>query len=880
MCYNTFSRGSEWRKWDLHFHTPSSYDYQNKGLTDEDIINTLVENKIALVAITDHHIIDVERIKNLQKISSGRICILPGIEFRAELGGSEAIHFIGIFPENADLDRIWMKIQVKCNIDPREIKEKESDEWIICDLKETSDLVHELGGIITVHAGKKANSFENIKNTFPFKMAQKRTLLDAGYIDILEMGKEEDQKTYVDKIFPSLKKRPPLIICSDNHNVNKYEVKQNLWIKADPSFEGLKQIIYEPEERVAIQVEMPDQKRDYQIIDKVVFRDNNFQEEEILLNQNLVTIIGGKSTGKSLLLKNIACAVDNEEFCKRNEIAKINSSKNIASFEVHWKDGQISLLGGSANPQKDIIYIPQSYLNRLVDLDGGTSDIDRIIFDILKQDEEVAVLFESLKEKEREIQNLTSAKINQILYLREDFHKLKEEVKKRGDINGIKNEIQKLSKQINDLQKGSSIDEGSFEKYQKANQEISSLEKELASFRQDKDALHSLRDVKFELQESLLSKLNHQSISANIEEEFSKQKNEFLDKWGKFISLEAEGIEKKLLLLETKIKEKKLSIFELAKQVQQHKSLTELIRIKKIEEEKEEEILTYLSKIETTDTDIRKLFQEVGDLIASFHIAQNATAEAILSKYPIADELTFTINSCFSKENFDNQFVDTFFDRRKLSSFDTEQQIGISNFDFQDILTFKNFLAKVLEAAHEQILPLRKNVTIRDLLLKLSNNWFNLKYDVEYDGDKLNDMSPGKKSYVLLRLLVDIDKRNAPILLDQPEDDLDNRSISHELAMFIKDKKKNRQILVATHNPNIVLLSDAEQIIVANQEGKNAKNKTKNFEYVSGGIEHSFDHDEAINEILYNKGIQQHVCDVMEGGSDAFEKRKRKYNFS
>lgn len=59
-----------------------------------------------------------------------------------------------------------------------------------------------------------------------------------------------------------------------------------------------------------------------------------------------------------------------------------------------------------------------------------------------------------------------------------------------------------------------------------------------------------------------------------------------------------------------------------------------------------------------------------------------------------------------------------------------------------------------------------------------------------------------------------------PILIDQPEDDLDNRSIFDELIPFIRKKKIERQIIIVTHNANVVLGGDAEEIIVANQEGK------------------------------------------------------------
>jgi len=66
-------------------------------------------------------------------------------------------------------------------------------------------------------------------------------------------------------------------------------------------------------------------------------------------------------------------------------------------------------------------------------------------------------------------------------------------------------------------------------------------------------------------------------------------------------------------------------------------------------------------------------------------------------------------------------------------------------------------------------------------------------------------MSEGKRAFVILKLLLDFSEKIGPILIDQPEDDLDNRSISNELAEYLKEKKKIRQIIVVTHNANVVL---------------------------------------------------------------------------
>ena len=99
-------------------------------------------------------------------------------------------------------------------------------------------------------------------------------------------------------------------------------------------------------------------------------------------------------------------------------------------------------------------------------------------------------------------------------------------------------------------------------------------------------------------------------------------------------------------------------------------------------------------------------------------------------------------------------------------------------------------------------------------------------------------MSEGKQAFVILKLLLDFSDKKCPILIDQPEDSLDNRAIYKELVEYLKKKKKERQIILVTHNPNIVVGADAENIIVANQHGQNAPNAgdTK-FQYINGALE-------------------------------------------
>ena len=178
-----------------------------------------------------------------------------------------------------------------------------------------------------------------------------------------------------------------------------------------------------------------------------------------------------------------------------------------------------------------------------------------------------------------------------------------------------------------------------------------------------------------------------------------------------------------------------------------------------------------------------------------------------------------------------------------------------------------------------------KDVALKNIFTALADNYFKLTFDVKYKNDSLFKMSPGKKGTVLLILYLQISTASYPILIDQPEDNLDNRTIYTQLCTMIKRKKRERQIIIVTHNANLVVGTDSENVIVANQEGQSETGATQKhrFEYVNGPIEHSYTIEDK-NNPLYNdelrcQGIREHICDILEGGQEAFTIREKKYGF-
>ncbi len=303
-------RGSLWRRWDLHFHTPSSFDYEHSGIDDNQIVDSLLQFGIAAIAITDHHVIDVQRIQNIQAIGTGRLTVFPGIEFRSDQGG-EPIHYISIFPEDCDLEHVWTTLQGRLGLTPTAIKEKGGDDAVYVPIENGAAVTRDLGGIVSIHAGAKSNSIESIKNQEQFQQRIKYDIT-RNYVDLMEIGQLRDIDRHLNIIFPDTGLDKPLVLCSDNHDASKYTVKAPLWLRADPTFRGLLMVLKERRDRIFIGDRPPElirvQQNPTKYIRSISFTRNGsapaterWFSGSIPFNNGLVAIIGNKGSGKSAL---------------------------------------------------------------------------------------------------------------------------------------------------------------------------------------------------------------------------------------------------------------------------------------------------------------------------------------------------------------------------------------------------------------------------------------------------------------------------------------------------------------------------------------------------------------------------------------------------
>lgn len=855
------NRGSEWRIWDLHFHTPSSYDYKDNSVKNQDIINILSENNVSVVAITDHHVIDIERIQDLQRLGKEKnIVVLPGIEFCSELGGAEAIHYIGIFPETANLNTIWTKIQGQCNLTPEEIVSK-GQERIVCSFEKTSSLIIELGGLVTIHAGKKSNSIEGIKNNLLVKQEFKQQLLST-YHPLLEVGKIEDVESYKSYVFPNIKFSLPIIMCSDNHNIREYTTKEKLWIKAETTFEGLKQILFEPEDRVRIQTTKPDEKNIYQVIDSITLDEDEFWHGNIFLNPNLNTIVGGRSTGKSSLLKAIAAKHGNKEV-EENDFIR----QHLNGISIRWQDGNDQL-------GREIEYFRQSYMH---DIAFDPEKTNRIVDNIIK-DKDEAGLLKSYNEHLAEISKKISEDVFSIFQMQKDIASVAKSLSEKGNKDGVIKQLNLLKSKAADLQKGSELspeERMSFDAYL---HQIQEKKKQIAEADNDLGLLNKMKNVTpFEPTFKDKWQFNQLSFPLNqydIDRLYDDLKVKTEIEWGNIVQQFIEKTLKEKEQISTDIQtimaydvyKKGIHAFEGNKELKD-------INGKIIEEEKNLETINGLqSRLEH----IRKLRNSLIQKIIDAHCSYKMMAREICNTLEIAyDGLDISVSLTFHKKEL-QEFLESRLNLRGnerqeylktlLNRYDDDNKS--CSIDFLKSLLLENIL---LKNGYEAL-----NVAIEFF----TRNWYSLDYSLTYQGDAFVNMSEGKQAFVILKLLLDFSDKKCPILIDQPEDSLDNRAIYHELVAYIKRKKKERQIILVTHNSNVVVSADAENVIVANQEGADTPNLGGlKFQYINGALEDTKQRDENAEYILSSQGIREHICDILEGGRVAFEKREQKYGF-
>ncbi len=910
MNIDKINRGSEWRKWDLHVHTPLSicqdYGGDSEGVW-ENFITSLEQlpHDVKVIGITDYYFIDgYERVMDYK--FKGRLSniskIFPILEFRIDTFGSGNENRL----QKINLHILFNVDENNLNNELKTIREEFIDQIKISslDIHRTKKLSKEnfinIAGDLQAGFNSLIPSTKEVLNIIESDTWKNKVFLFLGYKEWSNLEKnqqikplKEDLYSKVGAFFSSnannIEKNQQwlnefgnkrLLHSLDIHSFDNLKEENyycHTWIKANPTFEGLKQIIYEPTERVKIQESKPEEKSCYQVIDRIEIYHQDFQEKienketieeenkeytTILLNPNLNTIIGGRSTGKSILLGAIAKKLDSDKEVKLDNTEYSQYIDEIVSnMRIFWKDGV-------ENSTRDIEYFPQSYMYQLA---KNSNELNKLVENIITQDINKKTKIETYQSFSSDNNSKIIEDINKLFKTKDSIDSIQKSITEIGDEKGIIKEKDKLFKDLEDLKTKIQITEEQWSIYSNLKDEYDKNNHSIQEIEQQKISLSALKSISIinDITPNLINLT--EDIKNRVKTIFSDLKQRYSEEWN-------EQIETILAQKETeivRIKERNESI-EKDKLYLKGKSVIDSNQQYKDKEDKYKRENSKLEKI----TELKKQKAEYGNFINSLKssIIENSKKyytelQGIQNELSVSSEklkITATINIDFLK------YKNILYSSINQQGYQGQQIVGKS---INTIKELSDDISNIFELLLSNSITLKGGYDNQKLIKELlGTNLFSISYEIEYDTDKFKAMSEGKKAFIILMLLLDFSDKECPILIDQPEDDLDNRAIYNELVTYIKNKKKERQIIIVTHNSNIVIGADSELVIVSNQQGVNSPNKNnKKFDYIFGSIESSMEKDNTIEEILYSQGIRQHICEILEGGEIAFKNRERKY---
>lgn len=1011
-----YERGSLWRKWDLHIHTPASIVNHYGGDNDviwEKYIKDLesLPKDFKVIGINDYLFLDGYK-KVLEYKESGRLSnielILPVIELRLDkFGGCDNklsrvnLHVIfsdQIRPEIIETQFI-SALHSKYLLSPQYDDLKSQWNALI-----TKDSLIELGELIinSVPPEKRRQFGSPLLegfNNLNFKFDDVLKILESHYFKekcVTAVGKTEwadikwndntiaDKKNIINSVnLVFISSQSPedfykakesltnsnvndnLLDCSDAHYFSDSNEKDRIgncftWIKADPTFEGLKQVINEPVDRVFVgdiptKVSLVHNNKTKYIKSIEIRKKEKSTLEEIWFdnylefNHDLVAIIGNKGSGKSALVDIIGLVgnsqrgkysfLNNDKFCN----PKNNKAKHFTA-KLTWESEQISekeSLDKRPQPHEveRVKYIPQQFFDLIcneigTDYDTGfDKELKNVIFSHVSVANRLG--FESLDElikyKTNEIFESIEIAIGELDDLCIEVSELEEQVteeykkivneqlaskKQELDIH-LKNIPQEVACPANDPDKQQIIAETSNkikslqetkdelvkkisennEKLDnivvliaiidKLTQKIDNIEKQIKTFR--KENKEDVERLGLNLDELLKIELN-KKLLVTKREEYLTQKTEIetlLDpKYEKGLMFRKNKIEKEIEKLQAQLDEPNKKYQKYVKELEiWNKRKDELIGnvekpgtveyLKKKLDDLEKVIPKRLSeKMNLLYKKSQEIYEEIKKIGAIYEDLYKPVQEFANTKV-VKEEFRPSFKVSIEQNGFETNFLAYINQAVKGSFYGSKEglkRIGdiIEQFDFNEFANVSGFIREVIQNLKFDMRDkrsklnissqLKKGVSIRDVYKYLfSLEYLKPKFTLKLGNRSLEQLSPGEKGALLLIFYLLVDNDDIPLIIDQPEENLDNQFIFELLVPCIKEAKKRRQVFIVTHNPNLAVVCDAEQVIYS------SINKSDKYQvnYLAGSIE--------------DPEINKRILDILEGTKPAFRNRESKY---
>jgi predicted ATPase len=865
-----FKYGSTWLKADFHLHTKADKEFEyllEESYYYSTYVEKLKKNNIKLGVICNHNKFDFDEFKALRKTAMGQeIYLLAGVELSVG-DGANGIHAIIVF----------------------------SDEWI----ENNQNYINQF--LTSSFVGKTPNTYENengrssdniietIKRLEEFKkdffivfahVEESKGLwkeLDGGRL--AELGKNElfrsrtlgfqKVRTHDKSEKCRLKVKnwigevnyPAEVEGSDCKNIDCVGKIDGCYLKiGDFTFEAVKYALSDYTSRVSTLIP----KRSKSYIESILFEGGILSKQELDFSSGLNTLIGIRGSGKSSIVETLRYALDikfgekAQDYEYKKELIKhtlgsggkvtVNAVDRFGQkYEIRriLNEKPEVFVGGILQPgvaiKETIIYKPVYFGQKDLSSSGEGFEKDLVekilgdrVVNIRKQIEEQKVIVQEAVRKYKKISNIS----DQIKEYEDKKTNAEHRLKQYKNYK-IEEKLQKQLDFDNDARKCSNITSTVKEFIDALNGILTEFEDDIKNHRNYK----SKQNETFFLE---LYKLYEQIINAvdglkKILHDSEKSYKEIIGKEKDFEKIK-ENFKEEFAEIKRKLAEslntsgaqaiKPDEFMQMSKILEQSKAML-------IELEKEQSRANFVKDDLTKAlSDLNKLWHDEFTLIQTElkKINSNNTSLSIENEYKGDKESWIR----FMKENFKGSNLrETIY--KKIS--DQYQ-------DFHEIFKSPDKAKEMLENSWI-VFEEYFNKGLEIFLIWQKPNRFLIKYR----GKELKEHSLGQRASALI-LFVLSQKDNDVIIIDQPEDDLDNQTIYQDVIKLLKLLKNETQFIFATHNPNIPVLGDAEQIL---------------------SCEYSTD------VILLQQGsiddpeMQNVIVSVMEGGEEAFNKRKEIY---
>lgn len=969
LSTSPYPTGSEWRRWDLHIHTPESKLGSPFGSVDWDGYVTALEaavsaEEIAVIGVTDYMTIDGYEKLYRSKINDGRlptgVLLIPNIEFRfmPMTGSGQAlnVHLL-VDPTAPDhVERIRRSLaNLKVTYGPEQYGCDRADLIRFAKAQQprlTDDQAYRFGieqfkpswERFSEWLGKegwlRSNSLVGVANGkdgisgLPLSGfgATRDELLRLA--DFIFTGNPEDRIHYLGlkpgvsreeiiRMYGSLK---PCVHGSDAHEVAtlfKPEKDRKCWIKADPTFEGLRQILWEPGERVHIGATCPQPSDISKVIKSIAFSDhqNWFSQQSVDLNHGLVSVIGEKGTGKTAIADLIAMAAGIQPE-KTSQASFVNKGKvhlNGVKVELEWGNGAVTQAVlpdkpfGAVTPL--VRYLSQDFVEHLCSQDFDGDELQKEIEDVIfhKLSEEQKEGYSSFRELRAAREILSIARRDkyrgELATLNKEIARLQELLAERPKKEKARIEAEgqaeDLNKQVPEASK--TVDQKVLLALDELQSKRKRLEDEVNAYSRRRrviaDAVSSYSELKTEvsarvalIQETLLQAGVPQATVARLPAQWDSTVIELLnaelssidqaiDKLrGKEDDADSAatlfGMAKGIARLQETVSQDEVSkkrLLDLQRLIQDRKTIAERIKneIKDLDERVTDQLrkkqaqrtalyLKFFESLKDDEKGLRQLYEPMQKAIERIG-ANDQFSIAVGYSVNVGDWLSKSIrfydnrkSGCEKMQEDIRRIVETELGPAWRSG-STEKINGA----FATYSAQVNMPSFVVQYGTSKLTL----VDVYDWMYSIDH--VALTYKLQYSGIELEYLSPGTRGIALLVLYLLMDEDDTrPLLIDQPEGNLDSSSVYKQLVPYMRDAKKRRQIILITHNPNLVVATDSEQVVVATANRPTSQ-PYPCLSYSSGSLEHT--------KTNPDQGIREAVCLLLEGGKDAFRVREEQY---